>query len=70
MKFHYYSAPQIDPRGLVIKLEYFTILILALFGFIDTFPRWMGGWSKIKIKDHLSPAEAEIRAELGKKVQT
>ena len=27
----------------------------------------MGGWGKIKIKDHLSPAEAEIGAELGKK---
>ena len=28
--------------------------------------RWVG---KIKIKDHLSPAEAEIRAELGKRRQ-
>ena len=66
MKFHCYSAPQIDTRGLVIKLEYFTILILALFGFIDTFTGgWVGGQSKIKIKDHLSPVEAEIRAELG-----
>ena len=66
MKFHCYSAPQIDTRGLVIKLEYFTILILALFGFIDTFPGGrVGGWSKIKIKDHLSPAETEIGAELG-----
>ena len=27
-----------------------------------------GGWGKIEVKDHLSPAEAEIRAELGKKV--
>ena len=24
------------------------------------------GWGQIKIKDHLSPAKAEIRAELGK----
>ena len=28
-----------------------------------TFP---GGWGKIKIKDQLSPAEAETGAELGK----
>ena len=27
----------------------------------------MGGWGKFKIKDQLSPAEAEIGAELGKK---
>ena len=26
----------------------------------------MGGWGKIKIKDHLSPAEAETWSELGK----
>ena len=26
----------------------------------------MGGWGKIKIKDHLSPAEAEAWTELGK----
>ena len=26
------------------------------------------GWGQIKIKDHLSPAKAEIRAELGKNV--
>ena len=36
-----------------------------------TFPGvggWVGGggWGKIENKDHLSPAEAEIRAELGK----
>ena len=34
-----------------------------------------GGWGKIENKDHLSPAEAETRAELGKnskriKIQT
>ena len=27
-----------------------------------------GGWVKIKIKDHPSPAEAEIRAELGNRL--
>ena len=26
----------------------------------------VGGWGKIENKDHLSPAKAEIRAELGK----
>ena len=26
----------------------------------------MSGWGKIKIKDHLSPAEAETWTELGK----
>ena len=26
----------------------------------------MGGWGKIEIKDHLSPAKAEVGAELGK----
>ena len=44
-----------------------------LFGQFDTFPGgwlvvsgWMGGWmGQIKIIDHLSPAEAETRAELG-----
>ena len=71
MKFHYCSAHQLDIRGLLIKLEYFTVLSLALFGYVDTFPEWVGGWkggqSKIKIKVQLSPAEAEIGTELGKK---
>ena len=38
---------------------------LADFGHFLTFPR--GGWGKIEIKDHLSLAETEIGAELGKK---
>ena len=50
-------------------------LQIANFGHFDTFPdgwvvvcvvSWVGG-GKIKIKDHLSPAEAEIMAELGNK---
>ena len=44
MKFHCASAPQIDTRGLLIKLEYFAVLSLGLFGFVDTFPGWTGGW--------------------------
>ena len=28
---------------------------------------WEGGWDKIEIKDHLSPAEAETGTGLGKK---
>ena len=44
----------------------FALLSPALFGHFDTFPG--GGWVvKIKNKDHLSPAEAVIGAELGKK---
>ena len=26
---------------------------------------WVGGWGKIENKDHLSPTETEIGAELG-----
>ena len=40
----------------------FALLSPALFGHFDTFP---GGWGEIKNKDHLSPAEAVIGAELG-----
>ena len=29
----------------------------------------MGGWGKIENKDHLSPAKAETRAELGNKLR-
>ena len=43
MKFHCYSSDQIDNRGLRIKLVNFTLLSLALFGYIDTFPGWVGG---------------------------
>ena len=41
----------------------FALLCLAKFGHFDTFPgRWVG---QIKIKDHLSPAEAEVGAQFG-----
>ena len=44
---------------------------MALSGHFDTFPGgggWVVGWvGDIKIIDHLSPVEAETRAELGKK---
>ena len=42
------------------------------FDHIDTFPGWVGvgrwvvGLGKIEIIDQLSPAKAEVRAELGK----
>ena len=43
----------------------FALLCLAKFGHFDTFPgRWVG---QIKIEDHLSPAEAEVGAEIGNK---
>ena len=44
------------------------LLLLQSGAFVhfDTFPRWWGGWvGQFKIEDHLSPAEAEIGAELG-----
>ena len=32
----------------------------------DTFPAgWLGGWGQSDIKDHPSPAEARVGAELG-----
>ena len=40
---------------------------MAEFDHFDYFP-WVGGWGKIEIKDQLSPAEAEVRAELDKKL--
>ena len=47
-----------------IKLITFAVLNQAVFDHFGTFPvGWVVG--SIKIKDHLSPAEAEIRAELG-----
>ena len=52
---------------LLTKLTNLAFLEIANFGHFDTFP---DGWKVvgviIKIKDHLSPAKAEIRAELGK----
>ena len=45
-----------------INFSFVTYLVFCQFG---TCPGG-GGWGQIKIKDHLSPAEAEIRAELGK----
>ena len=36
------SSHQIDNRGLHIKLVNFTVLSLALFRLIDTFPGWVG----------------------------
>ena len=53
--------------GLLIKLMIFALLSLAIFGRFDTFPG--GEWVvKTENKDHLSPAEAKIGAELGKKI--
>ena len=43
---------------------------MAEFDHFDTFPGWVGvgGWGKIEIKDQLSLAEAEVRAELRKNI--
>ena len=46
-------------------VDTFALLLLSIYNHFDTFPGG-GGWvGKIKIKNHLSPAKAEIRAELG-----
>ena len=37
---------------------------------IGDFLTFTGGWKKIKIKDHLSLTEKEIRAELGNTVKS
>ena len=42
-------------------LLYLTLFLLSR-GWVSG---WVGGWGKIENKDHLSPAEAETRAELG-----
>ena len=42
-------------------------LCFTKFGSIYNFLTFRGWVGKIKIKDHLSPSEAEIRAELGNK---
>ena len=40
---------------------------LLCFYLVDTILFWVGGWvGEIEDKVHLSPAEAEIGAELGK----
>ena len=58
-------ACQIWICGLHIKRINFAFLSSVAFGHYSYFPGWVGGGSgKIKIKDHLSPAEAETRAEL------
>ena len=48
--------------GLHIKWMNFSFEVQLNLAIIYSFP---GGWGKIKIKDHLSPAEAETWAELG-----
>ena len=53
---------------LLINVIKFTYLCLVIFCHFDTFlDGWVGGRvGSIKIKDHLSPVEIEIGAELGK----
>ena len=50
---------------------HFPFLCLVEFFHLDTFPAgwqvgWLGEWCQSDIKDHLSPAKAEARAEFGK----
>ena len=69
MEFKVYSLMILGLRN---KLINFALLSMAEFDHFDTFPGWVGvgGWGKIEIKDQLSPAEAEIWAELGNKLST
>ena len=46
--------------GLLTKLTNFAFLQIANFGHFDTFPDGWVGAVKIKIKEHLSPAEAGV----------
>ena len=52
---------------LLIYLINFTLVLWAIFDCFDTFTDgWLGVWVwQIKIKDHLSPTEIDIGAELG-----
>ena len=55
---------RLSQRSVYAALSFSNILRLNLY-----FPGW--GWvGQIKIKDHLSPAEAETWTELGKKVSS
>ena len=77
MKFHHFTEVKLIKHnaliyfylGLVNNLINFDLLCFALVGYFFTFPGgWVGGWvgvGQTKIKDHLSPAEAETWAELG-----
>ena len=64
MKIHHTEISPLMIWYLLIKLTNFALLSLTILDQFDTFPvGWVG---QIKIKDQLSPAKAEIRAELGK----
>ena len=66
MKIHHTKISTLMVWCLLIKLISFALLSLAILDQSGTFP---GGWvGQIKIKDQLSPVEAEIGAELGKKI--
>ena len=64
---NYHQAHQIeDMRSAHEPNQHCLTQFSSIYHFL-TFPgRWVG---EILIKDPLSPAEAEIRAELGKKLQ-
>ena len=63
----YFKQLILDLKFYLIQIISMGLLLLQSGAFVhsDTFPRWWGGWvGQFKIKDHLSPAEAEIGAEL------
>ena len=49
--------------GVHIKLSNFALISLAILNHFHTFPG-VGGWGKIKNKDHLNPAETKTGAEI------
>ena len=66
---NYHQAHQIeDMRSAHEPNQHCLTQFSSIYHFL-TFPGgWVVGWvGEIKINDHLSPAEAEIRAELGNK---
>ena len=49
----------------LINIAYLSLALSTIF-LLSRMGGWVVGWvGEIKIKDHLSPAKAEIRAELG-----
>ena len=61
------TGTELRNRRLNHQPDQFSLKILSyqVKSLLSRVDGWVGEWGKIKIKDHLSPAEAEIGAELG-----
>ena len=70
MKIYQTNCINLIIFGLVINLNNTDLTLFCFKQLFSYFPGWGWGWvagvGQIKIKDHLSPAEAETWAELGK----